>query len=97
MFLLFGISSIASAQSTSIPKSTKIKTPSGAGKAHQTAGNTKNGKADTVQLSNRENYKWSDGQQATPSNGSGYAALKKIRPSWQKKGKRSKDKPFTLS
>jgi hypothetical protein len=94
-FFLIGISSMVSAQSSNSPKSTKTRTPARADKVHKTAGNAKNGKADTVQLNNRENYNWSDGQQATPtgkqatpSNGSGYATLKKDTVRQVRKGQK---------
>jgi hypothetical protein len=95
VFLLTGISFLASAQSANHPKTTKAARPAQAGKAPKTAGNSKNGKADTIQLNNRENYNWSDGQKATPtgkqatsSNGSGYATLKKDTSQLARKGKK---------
>ena len=55
----------------------------------------RNRKADTVQLSNRDIYEWSSGQKATPtgeqatsSNGSGYATLKKDTGRLVRKGKK---------
>ncbi len=80
IIVLFGITTIASAQTTKNNNASKAKTVRGReAKKHPT-----NVSADTVTLTNRKIYHWSDGQRATPtgeeatsSNGSGYATLKK--------------------
>lgn len=83
--VLFGITTIASAQTTKNNNTSKAKADTGRVVTHNQPTNASvNKKPDTVTLTNREIYNWSDGQSSTPtgqeatsSNGSGYAALKK--------------------
>lgn len=77
--LLVGLAPMVNAQSTKESRSSKTKTA--AAKGQKTV---KNKKADTVQLSNRNIYQWSNGQRSTPtgkeatsSNGSEYATVAK--------------------
>ncbi|HYK56123.1 MAG TPA: hypothetical protein VEV15_06555 [Flavisolibacter sp.] len=86
MIVLFGITTIASAQTTKNNNSSTKKT------VRDTLATTKKTTTTSVKVSadsatlinNRDIYNWSDGQrstltgeEATSSNGSGYAALKK--------------------
>jgi hypothetical protein len=85
IIVLFGVTTIASAQTTKNNNASNAKTVTGSGVKNKKINNASvNYKTDTITLTNREIYHWSDGQRATPtgqeatsSNGSGYAALKK--------------------
>ena len=93
--VLFSITTIASAQTTKNNNSSKEKTVTGSGVKNKKTNNASvNTKSDTSTLTNRQIYHWSDGQRATPtgeeatsSNGSGYAALKKDTAKVTGKGK----------
>ena len=79
--LLFGILATVSAQASGSKKTPKTITVQ---KSSKTKHSAKAGTTKTVNLSNRKIYRWSNGQRSTPtgkeatsSNGSGYATIKK--------------------
>jgi len=93
------MTTMAIAQAKTNKKSTKnkttiVNTTSHQAKAKKASTTAKTTKGKTVDLSNRKIYHWTKGQRSTPtgqdatsSNGSGYAAIKKDTAKVVKKGK----------
>jgi hypothetical protein len=83
--LLFGITTLISAQTKNSKQSSKtMKSVTIKSAKNKKTAKAPKAKADTVTLSNRKIYHWSNGQRSTPtgqdatsSNGSSYSALKK--------------------
>ena len=78
-FLLFGVTAIVSAQTTKKSSKAVIVRKASENKKVTKSAQAKN----TVKLNNRKIYHWTNGQKSTPtgqeatsSNGSGYAAIK---------------------
>ena len=97
VFIVFGITAMASAQTTTQKKSSKAKTTINSETSHQAKAKTveaSTSKTSKPKLSNREIYHWSNGQRSTPtgeaatsSNGNSYSAIKKDTARVVKKGK----------
>jgi len=82
--LLFGIATLVSAQTKEKQSSKTMKGVTIKSSKNKKTAKAPKAKADTVTLSNRKIYHWSNGQRSTPtgqdatsSNGSSYSALKK--------------------
>jgi len=102
VLIVFGITTIASAQTTQ-KKSSKAKTTISNQTSHQAKAKTGTTtktveasatKSNNPKLSNRKIYHWSNGQRSTPtgeaatsSNGNSYSAIKKDTAKVVKKGK----------